>query len=369
MTKKTADLDWERRNQQISDRVKGCFNRCGLWFMANQPIVDKTSQFCYLFGLLGVAGWGVTIAIPFLYSDCEPWKEIVASFVGYFSAIQVLVNWFCIKFVDCSYNPFIHGTKPDDIAIGENICEARNKNNRLFENGNSDPDKAAGKKRKDATAVPMASLMYVATELPTGQNPLPKRTAYPYFSWTPCLRCNRPRPPRCHHCPLCDVCVMKRDHHCFFAGTCIGYRNQRYFSVFIFWTTVATVFATAHAVPFFYYEVYPGTRWIDVMFPFAILRALFGYISGSHALLIVLAWLLVAFLMLSISFVQRAYSWLVTSTTSFEQEYKMNVLDTRDISEKLRSVFGKYWVLNFLIPTHFIFEVEEDPLRWPTIRA
>jgi len=37
--------------------------------------------------------------------------------------------------------------------------------------------------------------------------------------WPYCERCLCHRPPRTHHCPVCDVCVLKRDHHCWFAGT------------------------------------------------------------------------------------------------------------------------------------------------------
>ena len=49
-----------------------------------------------------------------------------------------------------------------------------------------------------------------------------RRLVYPYWSWKPCLICQVQRPPRVHHCPLCRMCVLKRDHHCFFTGSCVG---------------------------------------------------------------------------------------------------------------------------------------------------
>lgn len=55
--------------------------------------------------------------------------------------------------------------------------------------------------------------------------------------------CQLNSPPRAHHCPVCDICVFRRDHHCSFASklfeltckhlwilaTCVGHFNQRYF--------------------------------------------------------------------------------------------------------------------------------------------
>jgi len=44
-----------------------------------------------------------------------------------------------------------------------------------------------------------------------------------------CHSCGLNSPPRSHHCPVCDRCVMRRDHHCSFISCCVGHFNQRYF--------------------------------------------------------------------------------------------------------------------------------------------
>ena len=30
----------------------------------------------------------------------------------------------------------------------------------------------------------------------------------------PCQKCGVPKPPRAHHCSMCQTCVLKMDHHC-----------------------------------------------------------------------------------------------------------------------------------------------------------
>lgn len=71
---------------------------------------------------------------------------------------------------------------------------------------------------------------------------------------------------RSHHCPLCKMCVLRKDHHCFITGACVGLGNQvcellflyfcnflnfqRYFMVFLFWCAIGLTIAMPHL--FFY---------------------------------------------------------------------------------------------------------------------
>jgi len=58
-----------------------------------------------------------------------------------------------------------------------------------------------------------------------------------------CPVCLLMAPPRSHHCKICNCCVLKHDHHCFFTASCVGFNNQRYFVVFIFYTSVSCALA------------------------------------------------------------------------------------------------------------------------------
>eukprot|EP00759_Apiculatamorpha_spiralis_P018112 PhF_6_TR24439/c0_g1_i1/m.33794/K18932/ZDHHC; palmitoyltransferase len=57
-----------------------------------------------------------------------------------------------------------------------------------------------------------------------------------------CKKCNAPKPERAHHCHMCNVCVLKMDHHCPWINGCVGYRNHRYFALFLGYLWFGTLY-------------------------------------------------------------------------------------------------------------------------------
>jgi len=53
-----------------------------------------------------------------------------------------------------------------------------------------------------------------------------------------CKWCAKYKPDRCHHCRVCRVCVLKMDHHCPWIYNCVGFRNHKFFFLFIFYVTI-----------------------------------------------------------------------------------------------------------------------------------
>lgn len=66
-----------------------------------------------------------------------------------------------------------------------------------------------------------------------------------------CNRCQSHKPPRCHHCSICQRCVLKMDHHCIWVVNCVGARNYKFFLLFMFYTFLETILDTFALLPRF----------------------------------------------------------------------------------------------------------------------
>lgn len=58
-----------------------------------------------------------------------------------------------------------------------------------------------------------------------------------------CKKCSNHRPPRAHHCKICQKCVLKMDHHCPWVANCVGLNNQKYFYQFLFYAVLGDFIA------------------------------------------------------------------------------------------------------------------------------
>ncbi|XP_026761016.1 palmitoyltransferase ZDHHC16 [Galleria mellonella] len=57
-----------------------------------------------------------------------------------------------------------------------------------------------------------------------------------------CKKCISPKPPRTHHCSVCDRCILAMDHHCPWLNNCVGYYNARHFFLYMVYMVAGVTF-------------------------------------------------------------------------------------------------------------------------------
>lgn len=73
-----------------------------------------------------------------------------------------------------------------------------------------------------------------------------------------CKKCIKPKPPRTHHCSICNKCVLKMDHHCPWLNNCVGHYNHRYFFQYMVFTVLGILFIIIFGVEIAYQEFFPA---------------------------------------------------------------------------------------------------------------
>ncbi|XP_070818082.1 palmitoyltransferase ZDHHC15B [Chaetodon trifascialis] len=66
-----------------------------------------------------------------------------------------------------------------------------------------------------------------------------------------CDRCQVLKPDRCHHCSVCETCVLKMDHHCPWVNNCVGFSNYKFFLLFLSYSMLYCVFIAATVFQYF----------------------------------------------------------------------------------------------------------------------
>uniref|UniRef100_A0A3Q3K5L1 Palmitoyltransferase n=1 Tax=Monopterus albus TaxID=43700 RepID=A0A3Q3K5L1_MONAL len=152
--------------------------------------------------------------------------------------------------------------------------------------------------------------------------------------WTVCSRCETYRPPRAHHCRVCQRCIRRMDHHCPWINNCVGELNQKYFIQFLFYTVLSLIASNSSSVSIISTFTY-----------------FFLFHSAHYIILLVESVLFGVFVM--VIFYDQLVS-IITDETPIEQmRNRLTLSHTRKPKlALLREVFGRGSIFCWLLPLH-----------------
>ena len=138
---------------------------------------------------------------------------------------------------------------------------------------------------------------------------------------------------------------------CDIVGTCVGFSNQRNFIVFIFYIAIGSFYGIILLFSYLL-EIWPLFSEGSLNYiPFiAFWKLLFGYVSGAQFILLLQFY--VCCMMAVVAgwfFVLEVYT-VVKGITWHEAEKGLRIYEGGSVSDNVRTVFGKFWLLQFFLP-------------------
>ena len=169
-----------------------------------------------------------------------------------------------------------------------------------------------------------------------------------------CPKCNHAKPERCHHCSVCKACVLKYDHHCPYIGTCVGFRNQKFFILFLIYALITCAYMSLTGLCYLILEIASSERHFKLSTLCHISNLVIGLLFASAS---------TTMLSLHIGLVCRNETTLGRSSNHYfscQETRECNVYDLGN-RENIKNVFGD----NILLAMLPIFTSKGNGIDWP----
>ena len=169
-------------------------------------------------------------------------------------------------------------------------------------------------------------------------------------NWPYCERCLCHCPPRAHHCPVCDVCVLKRDHHCWFGGCCVGHANYRYYVCAICYMLAAAIYGNLYHFSFMLDQLeHLGPFGIPICITIPHFCAMFGFLTFYQFLVSVLSFMGFFLLVMFVWLVMIQVAQIGRGQTRYERKRGDCTYDNGTM-ENVCAVFGERWYVAWMCP-------------------
>ncbi|XP_013784271.1 probable palmitoyltransferase ZDHHC24 [Limulus polyphemus] len=167
--------------------------------------------------------------------------------------------------------------------------------------------------------------------------------------WRYCHLCELNSPPRSYHCPICNECILKRDHHCMFVGCCVGYHNQRYYLLTILYIWIGAIYGVSYQWDYCFQHLgglRPGSVLILIAPHFA---WVFGAVSSFGFLVAVLHTLGIVVLVVTSYLLLIQLLVILYGQTQYERKHN---IESYNLGFKcnLLDVLGTRWYFVWLFP-------------------
>lgn len=179
-----------------------------------------------------------------------------------------------------------------------------------------------------------------------------------------CSKCLTNTPFNCHHCPLCNRCIIYRDHHCLFLGACICLQNMGHFIILCLYAGLVSMYVDIRLFPHLY-EHFENHREGSIslwnfssrcFFPVALGKWLSGQEDLLFLSLIALFDILVSTAIFTFGFgIYHLYLALtghshmqMKGTKECPKSY--SEVSLRDLQNNFTTMFGKWGAVNFVFP-------------------
>lgn len=165
--------------------------------------------------------------------------------------------------------------------------------------------------------------------------------------WKVCHKCEAPKPPRAHHCRICNKCVLKMDHHCPWMFNCVGHNNHRYFMIFIvfMWLGTCYVVNCGWARMFVVLDVNVGflNDLIDTLGMRSSITLAAAYPPASHreGLMLCLQWFVCLGVTIALSILGGWHLYLI-SVSETTIEFYTNKRDAREMRKEGKTFSNPY---------------------------